>query len=970
MTHRCKNTLVLALLGMALTLPGAPMKAQNPIVRNQYTADPSARVFNGKVYLFPSHDIKAPEGKNLRKDWFCMEDYHVFSSGNLTDWTDHGRIVSQYDAPWVNSTSYSMWAPDCVERNGKYYFYFPANIKADGNGRRGFGIGVAIADKPEGPYKAQPEPIKGVSGIDPNVLIDKDGQAYLYWSQQHIFVAKLKENMLEIEGEPLIIPNLPGKGLKEGPWVFERNGLYYLTFPHVENKTERLEYAIGRHPMGPFTMTGVIMDESPTGCWTNHHSILPYKGQWYLFYHHNDYSPNFDKNRSTRIDSLFFNEDGTIRKVTPSLRGVGMSSAWKTIEPDRYSALSPSGASIALHDTARPFEGWKTTLQQKGAWLRYNAVDFGGKQAAKIELKVKATKKAILEIRLNSEKGLLLSKITIKPSNTWSTVTAKITKKTPSKADLFLVQKGGGVLEIDNLVFEPSAASASTTTCINPVMWADVPDMSITRRGEDYYLISTTMHLMPGAPVMTSKDLVHWGIASYVFDSITDNNKYKLLDGTVYGRGQWASSIRFHNGYFYVLFSPNDQPFRSFIYRTKDPKNGRWELITRTQHFHDASLFFDDDGRVYVFYGTGQLRELKSDLTDIKPGGVDTVLFKRDAEENSLLEGSQVIKHQGKYYLLMISWPRNKPRRQVCYRADHITGPYEKKVILEDNFAGFPYCGQGCIVDDTKGNWYGLIFQDRNGVGRVPLLMPVRWEDGWPMLGDENGDVPLTWDVPLKPHDTGKRLVESDDFSSKKLKINWQWNHNPVNTAWSLTERKGYLRLKTSRVVNNLFLAPNSLTQRMEGPVCSGVAAFDVAGMKEGDAAGISAFNGDAGVLAVEMKQGQKFVVLYELSVRLDNTKAVLSVDSTEKARVALKQETVFLRVDGDFNLRKDLATFHYSLDNVNWIPMGGPYRMIFDYRRLFMGSKFALFNFATQTTGGYVDVDFFHYTKQPNKVN
>jgi len=170
--------------------------------------------------------------------------------------------------------------------------------------------------------------------------------------------------------------------------------------------------------------------------------------------------------------------------------------------------------------------------------------------------------------------------------------------------------------------------------------------------------------------------------------------------------------------------------------------------------------------------------------------------------------------------------------------------------------------------------------------------------------------------------------------------------------------------------VNNLFLAPNSLTQRMEGPVCSGVAAFDVAGMKEGDAAGISAFNGDAGVLAVEMKQGQKFVVLYELSVRLDNTKAVLSVDSTEKARVALKQETVFLRVDGDFNLRKDLATFHYSLDNVNWIPMGGPYRMIFDYRRLFMGSKFALFNFATQTTGGYVDVDFFHYTKQPNKVN
>ena len=226
--------------------------AQNPIIRDQFTADPSARVFNGRVYVYPSHDIVAKEGMG-RPGWFCMADYHVFSSENLTEWTDHGVIVSQHMVKWVDSTSYSMWAPDCIERNGKYYFYFPANdINKDFNGRKPFSIGVAIADKPEGPYIPQPEPIKGVMGVDPNVFIDKDGQAYLYYSLGRIMVARLKDNMLELASEPQEVKDLPAKGLKEGPWLFERNGIYYMTYPHVQDKIERLEYAIGDNPMGPF----------------------------------------------------------------------------------------------------------------------------------------------------------------------------------------------------------------------------------------------------------------------------------------------------------------------------------------------------------------------------------------------------------------------------------------------------------------------------------------------------------------------------------------------------------------------------------------------------------------------------------------------------------------------------------------------------------------------------------------------
>jgi len=438
---KCIGLIIGLLIGANLSF------GQNPIIRNQFTADPSARVFNGKVYVFPSHDIVAPEGKNLRPNWFCMEDYHVFSSENLTDWTDHGVIVSQYDAPWINSTSYSMWAPDCIERNGRYYFYFPASSK-DPN-RRGSRIGVAIAEKPEGPYIPQDKPIENLMGIDPNLFIDHDGQAYLYWSMGNLYGAKLKDNMLELDSEVIIIKDMPDKGLKEGPYLFERNGIYYMTYPHVENNTERLEYAMGDNPMGPFTFSGLIMDESPTGCWTNHHSIIEYKNQWYLFYHHNDYSPDFDKNRSIRIDSLLFNEDGTIRKVTPTLRGVGVTNAREKIQIDRYSHISPAGASIAFLDTLDTFKGWKTILGNQGAWIQYNTVDFGKKRLKKVQVNVSSDLGSTLEIRLDTKDGPVVSEIEIPAGKGWKTIDAKTNKLQKGIHNLVVVLKDKNPVEID-----------------------------------------------------------------------------------------------------------------------------------------------------------------------------------------------------------------------------------------------------------------------------------------------------------------------------------------------------------------------------------------------------------------------------------------------------------------------------------------------------------------------------------------
>lgn len=444
--HNIMKKLLLLLFAAAST---GTFQAQNPVIRDQFTADPTARVFNGKVYIYPSHDIPSPIDR--LKEWFCMADYHVFSSSNLTDWTDHGVILTQNKVPWVQPDSYSMWAPECVSKDGKYYFYFPSTPK--GEGRRGFNVGVAIADKPEGPFVPEAEPIKGVSGIDPCVLVDTNGESYIYWSGRGISVAKLKPNMLELASEPIAVQGLP-EGFKEGPYAFKHNEKYYLTFPWVQEKTETLAYAMSDNPMGPFTFKGVIMDESSTGCWTNHHSITEYNGQWYLFYHHNDYSPHFDKNRSVRIDSLSFNADGTIRKVKPTLRGVGNTDARSKIQLDRYTALCPYGASIDYLNPANTFEGWLTLLNRAGTWVQYNKVDFASTPVKTLKVRLKAEKGGTITIRTAGEKGVTIAELPIKPTAQWTEIKGQAQNTPAGIQDLIVTSTGQYPVAIDWISFE------------------------------------------------------------------------------------------------------------------------------------------------------------------------------------------------------------------------------------------------------------------------------------------------------------------------------------------------------------------------------------------------------------------------------------------------------------------------------------------------------------------------------------
>jgi beta-xylosidase len=494
----------------------------------------------------------------------------------------------------------------------------------------------------------------------------------------------------------------------------------------------------------------------------------------------------------------------------------------------------------------------------------------------------------------------------------------------------------------------------------NPIVWADVPDVAIIRVGDVYYMSSTTMHLSPGLPIMKSKDLVNWELVGYAYDTLADNDALTLTDGkNAYGKGSWASSLRCHNGVFYATtFSSTTG--KTHVYTTKDVENGPWRATSFRPSLHDHSLFFDDDDRVYMVYGGGDIRlvELQPDVSGIKPGGVNQVII-RDASRVAggrtglPAEGSQLRTINGSYYLLNITWPRGGMRTQIVHRADRITGPYEGRVILRDQGIA-----QGGLIDTPDGRWYALLFQDHGAVGRVPWLVPVRWEAGWPVLG-VGGKAPRTLDIPAGRGGLGN-IVVSDEFDrwpgERPLPLAWQWNHNPDNRYWSLTQRPGWLRLTAGRANPDLPSARNTLTQRTFGPQCSGSVSLDVSRMKDGDVAGLGVFQRKYGFVGIKRVGDVRAIVM--VSAEAD---APVEVEA-----VPLNQDVVSLRIDCDFRNRADRARFHYSLDGKTWSVIGKPLRMVYTLPH-FMGYRFALFHFATKAAGESVDFDYFRVSDRPS---
>lgn len=493
----------------------------------------------------------------------------------------------------------------------------------------------------------------------------------------------------------------------------------------------------------------------------------------------------------------------------------------------------------------------------------------------------------------------------------------------------------------------------------NPIIFADVPDVAIIRVGDTYYMSSTTMHMSPGVPVMKSKDLVNWDMVSYAYDRLTDNDEMSLNNGkSTYGRGSWASSIRFHKGMYYVsTFAATSG--KTHIYTTRDIERGPWKEITFSPALHDHSLFFDDDGKAYMIYGNKELRlvELKDDLSGLKEGGVNQVIIQNSSApsetvgKSGLGEGSQLFKVNGKYYLFNITWPQGSMRTVIIHRADKLTGPWEGRVALQDLGVA-----QGGLIDKPDGTWYAYLFRDFGAVGRIPYLVPVKWENGWPVLG-ENGKVPQTLNLPAN-RGLAPGIVASDEFDRKKndapLPLVWQWNHNPDNSLWSLTQRKGHLRLTTGRTDTSILMARNTLTQRTFGPKSSAVTAINVTNMKDGDRAGLLLLQKNYGWVGVMSEGSTRSLVMVRNQ----------GAQPEESEKIVITQDVVYLKADCDFEERADKAWFYYSLDGKNWKPIGSELKMSYTLPH-FMGYRFGLFNYATKSSGGYVDFDYFRISDQ-----
>jgi beta-xylosidase len=501
----------------------------------------------------------------------------------------------------------------------------------------------------------------------------------------------------------------------------------------------------------------------------------------------------------------------------------------------------------------------------------------------------------------------------------------------------------------------PSAQKAR-----NPLIWADVPDVSVIRVEDTYYMSSTTMHMSPGLPIMKSANLVNWELVGYAYDTLADNDALTLRNGeNAYGRGSWASSLRYHDGHFYVsTFSASSG--KTHIFKTADIESGEWTETAFAPDLHDHSLFFED-GRVYMIYGGGDIRlvELTQDLSGIKTDGVNQVIIpdaSAVAGDDIMLpaEGSQLRKINGKYYLLTITWPQDGMRTVLVHRADKLTGPYEGRVVLQDQGVA-----QGTLVDTPDGKWYALLFGDRGAVGRIPYLVPVKWKDNWPVFGVD-GKVPEIVDIAVQNQNLST-IVTSDEFGGTNLPLAWQWNHNPDDSLWSLTDRSGYLRLTNGRIDSSFLQTRNTLTQRTFGPASTATISMDVSAMRDGDVAGLALLQKHYGYVGVVQQDSQRYITT--VNAEGDSVQ--------EKGHVPLAQDVVYLKVDADFRDLKDQAQFYFSLDAQTWKPLGKPLAMKYTLPH-FMGYRFGLFNFATQTPGGHVDFDYFRvkpaapFTKGP----
>lgn len=490
---------------------------------------------------------------------------------------------------------------------------------------------------------------------------------------------------------------------------------------------------------------------------------------------------------------------------------------------------------------------------------------------------------------------------------------------------------------------------------LNPVIYADYPDPDVVRVGDTYYMSSTSMHVFPGCQILRSYDLMHWEHCAYVYDVLGETARQRMEGDDpskprhIYGQGMWASSLKHDGRQFHVVFTSNDTG-HSYHF-TAEQAEGPWTRRPMTGFWYDPGLLFDDDGsqpgagRVFVAHGnrTVRITELESDLSAPKAGGVDNVVV---VDDNPRLgwEGSHFIKHDGWYYLFCIHWAPEEMRAMGCFRSRTPDGTFEggkfMELDLDNRHAGV---AQGGPVQLHDGSWAMLLFQDHGAVGRIPVVVPFRWVDGWPVVDS----VPKALDLPSsRPGYEYAPLYTSDPLTDG-WSVLWQWNHEPHPELVESDETG--LRLTADRLARDCTEAVNTLTQRCFGPRFTAEVTVDGSALRPGDHAGLCALQGCFAQLGLtRTAEGFALSLLTREDGHAPYAIAPAAEPVLERARVTVSGSTVRLRADFDF----DADTVQFSYLDGEWVKVGQPHQLVYRLDH-FMGCRIGLFLHATQETGG-----------------
>ena len=486
-----------------------------------------------------------------------------------------------------------------------------------------------------------------------------------------------------------------------------------------------------------------------------------------------------------------------------------------------------------------------------------------------------------------------------------------------------------------------------------PITGMDFPDPDVIRVDDTYYMISTTMHFFPGGVILRSYDLLHWEICSYIYDELEHTDGEQLVgDSTVYGHGMWAASLRYHNGKYYAAFIAHEWD-RTFLF-TADDIGGPWQKSYIEGIYHDCSLLFDDDGKVYIVYGNRDihLTELDDGLSAPKKGGLDRIII-RDAPGKFLgYEGSHIYKINGKYLIFLIhSKPWEWHRTQACFITDDLCGVWAGgDVLCSDLDRQNSGPAQGGIVDTPDGKWYSIVFQDRGAVGRVPVLIPITWNEfGYPVYSVPTRDVAVT---STRPGYRYSPLYSDDSFDSPVLGKVWQFSHEPHRDCYELGG--GRYTIITDKLSPDVEHARNTLTQRTILPSCSALVTVDAAGIHDGDTAGLCMLIGCYGLIGITKEDGKYFLVM--------RSKAVGSSTETEHAHIPFPDSSVTFCADVRFDGAVGIVTFSYTSGLADEREqLGIPHEMRFTLDH-FTGCRFGLYLYSTKETGGRASFSEFKY--------